>query len=143
MPHYDGFHTPFSVNHTHVRSRCQVPQEVEDEDRQRLGPAFVRRTRLRQKAMAVASLQKLFFEELSSSEDRNAAAASALRRLAEREEPLDQQGWRRLWAAEDDHLPLKRAGWRLDRSRTQLLCERGPVGPANSSEFRSDASYCT
>lgn len=91
MPHYDGFHkfhTPFSVNQTHVRSRCQVPQEVEDEDRQRLGPAFVRRTRVRQKAMAVASLQKLFFEELSSSEDRNAAAASALRRLAEREEPI-------------------------------------------------------
>ncbi|CAK9019218.1 unnamed protein product [Durusdinium trenchii] len=39
--------------------------------------------RVQKKAKAVASLQKLFFEELRDSGDRNAAAATALRRLVE------------------------------------------------------------
>ena len=64
----------YFTSHPVLLTLCQVPEEAEDERQQ------VPET---QKAMAVASLQKLFFEELSSSEDRNAAAASALRRLAE------------------------------------------------------------
>lgn len=41
--------------------------------------------KVQRKAKAVASLQKLFFEELRDSGDRNAAAAQALRRLVESE----------------------------------------------------------